>query len=836
MSTGGGSIRQQLANLDLRMILDYSLVEWKELEEEEPTGNEWEDRKVGRRKDFLLRRMELAKHFIRTNIEPKWMVLCLLLVLPPELRPIYHIDEDKLVTSDINEIYRRIIYRNNTLTDLLTTSIATPEELIISQEKLLQEAVDALLDNGICGQPMRDDHNRIYKSLSDVIEGKEGRVRETLLGKRVDYSGRSVIVVGPSLSLHRCGLPREIAIELFQAFVIRDLIRKHLASNIGVAKSQIRKKKPIVWEILQEILDDHPVLLNRAPTLHRLGIQAFLPLLVEGRAICLHPLVCKGFNADFDGDQMAVHVPLSLEAQAEARLLMFSHMNLLSSTIGDPISAPTQDMLSGLYVLTSGNRRAQRNMEVLMAERPTQVFHNKVIDGTAMKRLISRFIDHYGIGYTSHILDQVKTLGFRQATAASISLGIDDLLTIPSKRWLVQDAEQQSFILEKHHHYGNVHAVEKLRQSIEIWYATSEYLRQEMTPNFRMTDPFNPVHIMSFREPEEMHLRSTSWICQLCYGRSPAHDDLVELGEAVGGTAEHVRAPSNGKIKFNEDLVHPTRTRHEHPAFLCSRDLYVTIESEDILHNEYIYVLAHDHGLNGSILLENAAPKNRLYIGWFGVLMIPTLLTATSIFIIAFIAAPPVDIDGIREPVSGSLLYGNNIISGAIIPTSAAIGLHFYQYGIAASVDEWLYNGGPYELIVLHFLLGVACYMGREWELSFVWVCDLALLLHISSCCSCDAVFLIYQLVKEAFLMKNESANEGYRFGQEEETYNIVAAHGIWFTALGISTMAFNLNGFNFNQSVVDSQGRVINTWADIINRANLGMEVMHERNAHNFL
>lgn len=357
MSTGGSSIRQQLANLDLRIIIDYSLVEWKELEEEEPTGNEWEDRKVGRRKDFLLRRMELAKHFIRTNIEPKWMVLCLLPVLPPELRPIYHIDEDKLVTSDINEIYRRIIYRNNTLTDLLTTSIATPEELIISQEKLLQEAVDALLDNGICGQPMRDDHNRVYKSLSDVIEGKEGRVRETLLGKRVDYSGRSVIVVGPSLALHRCGLPREIAIELFQAFVIRDLIRKHLASNIGVAKSQIRKKKPIVWEILQRILDDHPVLLNRAPTLHRLGIQAFLPVLVEGRAICLHPLVCKGFNADFDGDQMAVHVPLSAEAQSEARLLMFSNMNLLSPTIGDPISAPTQDMLSGLYVLTSGNRR-----------------------------------------------------------------------------------------------------------------------------------------------------------------------------------------------------------------------------------------------------------------------------------------------------------------------------------------------------------------------------------------------------------------------------------------------------------------------------------------------
>ncbi|KAL4270859.1 hypothetical protein AHAS_AhasUnG0048200 [Arachis hypogaea] len=331
------------------------------------------------------------------------------------------------------------------------------------QEKLVQEAVDTLLDNGIRGQPMRDGHNKVYKSFSDIIEGKEGRFRETLLGKRVDYSGRSVIVVGPSLSLHRCGLPREIAIELFQTFVIRGLIRKHFASNMGIAKSKIREKEPIVWEILQEIMQGHPVLLNRAPTLHRLGIQAFQPILVEGRAICLHPLVCKGFNADFDGDQMAVHVPLSLEAQTEARLLMFSHMNLLSPSMGDPISVPTQDMLIGLYILTSGNRR-----------------------------------DHFGMAYTSHILDQVKTLGFRQATVTSISLGVDDLLTIPSKGWLVQDAEQQSFILEKHHHYGNVHAVEKLRQSIEIWYATSEYLRQEMSPNFRMTDPLNPVHIMSF--------------------------------------------------------------------------------------------------------------------------------------------------------------------------------------------------------------------------------------------------------------------------------------------------------------------------------------------------
>ncbi|CAI8585051.1 unnamed protein product, partial [Vicia faba] len=280
ISSGAGAIREQLVDLDLRMIMDSSLLEWTELGEEGSTDNEneWEDQKVGRRKNFLVRRMELAKHFIRTNIEPEWMVLCLLPVLPPELRPIIQIDGGKLMSSDINELYRRVIYRNNTLIDLLTTSRSTPEELVMCQEKLVQEAVDTLLDNGIRGQPMRDGNNKVYKSFSDIIEGKEGRFRETLLGKRVDYSGRSVIVVGPSLSLHRCGLPREIAIELFQTFLIRGLIQNHFASNIGVAKRKIREKEPIVWEILQEVMRGHPVLLNRAPTLHRLGIQAFQPI------------------------------------------------------------------------------------------------------------------------------------------------------------------------------------------------------------------------------------------------------------------------------------------------------------------------------------------------------------------------------------------------------------------------------------------------------------------------------------------------------------------------------------------------------------------------------
>nr|YP_007475695.1 RNA polymerase beta [Zingiber spectabile]AGE92760.1 RNA polymerase beta [Zingiber spectabile] len=384
ISTGAGAIREQLVDSDLRIIRSNSLVEWKELGEEGSTGNEWEDRKIRRRKDFLVRRMKLAKHFIRTNVEPEWMVLCLLPVLPPELRPIIQIDGGKLMSSDINELYRRVIYRNNTLTDLLATSRSTPGELVMCQEKLVQEAVDILLDNGIRGQPMRDGHNKVYKSFSDIIEGKEGRFRETLLGKRVDYSGRSVIVVGPSLSLHQCGLPREIAIELLQTFVIRGLIRQHVASNIGIAKSKIREKEPIVWEILQEVMQGHPVLLNRAPTLHRLGIQAFQPILVEGSAICLHPLVCKGFNADFDGDQMAVHVPLSLEAQTEARLLMFSHMNLLSPAIGDPISVPTQDMLIGLYLLTIGNRRG------ICANR-----YNPYNSGNYQKKIVNNHNNNY---------------------------------------------------------------------------------------------------------------------------------------------------------------------------------------------------------------------------------------------------------------------------------------------------------------------------------------------------------------------------------------------------------------------------------------------------------
>lgn len=337
--------------------MDCAYSEWQILAKQGSTRNEWEDQAIQRRKDLLVRRMRLAKNFLRTNIRPEWMVLDILPVLPPEPRPIIELSEGELITSDFNELYRKIIYRNNTLIDFPLRSEFTPEGLIVCQKRLIQEAVDALIDNGIRGQPMKDINNRPYKSFSEVIEGKEGRFRENLLGKRVDYSGRSVIVVGPSLSLHQCGLPCELSMELFQAFVIRDLIGRHLARNLRAAKTMIQKKEPIIWKILWEVMQGHPVLLNRAPTLHRLGIQAFQPILIEGRAIRLHPLVCGGFNADFDGDQMAVHIPLSLEAQTEARFLMFSHTNLLSPATGDPVSVPTQDMLLGLYILTIENKQ-----------------------------------------------------------------------------------------------------------------------------------------------------------------------------------------------------------------------------------------------------------------------------------------------------------------------------------------------------------------------------------------------------------------------------------------------------------------------------------------------
>lgn len=313
----------------------------------------------GGRRDKAIKRLRVIDNFIATRSDPSWMVLTTLPVLPPDLRPMVQLDGGRFATSDLNDLYRRVLNRNNRL--LRLQEILAPEIIIRNEKRMLQESVDALIDNGRRGRTVVGANNRPLKSLSDIIEGKQGRFRQNLLGKRVDYSGRSVIVVGPQLQLSQCGLPREMALELFQPFVIHRLIHQGLVNNIKAAKKMIQKNDSVVWDVLEDVMRGHPVLLNRAPTLHRLGIQAFEPTLVEGRAIKLHPLVCPAFNADFDGDQMAVHVPLSLEAQAEARLLMLAPYNFLSPATGEPIIMPSQDMVLGCYYLTAQNLSQQTN-------------------------------------------------------------------------------------------------------------------------------------------------------------------------------------------------------------------------------------------------------------------------------------------------------------------------------------------------------------------------------------------------------------------------------------------------------------------------------------------
>ncbi|WP_404790206.1 DNA-directed RNA polymerase subunit gamma [Altericista sp. CCNU0014] len=334
-----------------RLLQDLNLeTEAESLREEIATSK-------GQKRAKLIKRLRVVDNFVGTGSFPDWMVLSYIPVIPPDLRPMVQLDGGRFATSDLNDLYRRVINRNNRLARL--QEILAPEIIVRNEKRMLQEAVDALIDNGRRGRTVVGANNRPLKSLSDIIEGKQGRFRQNLLGKRVDYSGRSVIVVGPKLKIHQCGLPREMAIELFQPFVIHRLIRQGLVNNIKAAKRLIQRNDPLIWDVLEEVIKGHPVMLNRAPTLHRLGIQAFEPLLVEGRAIQLHPLVCPAFNADFDGDQMAVHVPLSIEAQAEARLLMLASNNILSPATGRPIVTPSQDMVLGCYYLTAENPKVQ---------------------------------------------------------------------------------------------------------------------------------------------------------------------------------------------------------------------------------------------------------------------------------------------------------------------------------------------------------------------------------------------------------------------------------------------------------------------------------------------
>ena len=335
---GAEAIQQLLGEIDIKALA-------------EEIRTELEGSVSVQKKSKLIKRLRLLDNLIQSETNPTWMIMNVIPVTPPDLRPMVQLDGGRFATSDLNDLYRRVINRNNRLKRLL--DMGAPEIIVRNEKRMLQEAVDALIDNGRRGRTVVGPNNRALKSLSNIIEGKKGRFRQNLLGKRVDYSGRSVIVVGPSLRLNQCGLPKEMAIELFKPFVINKLIERGYVQNIKSAKKKIERSDPVIWDILEEVIDGHPVLLNRAPTLHRLGIQAFEPKLVEGRAIQLHPLACTAFNADFDGDQMAVHVPLSIEAQAEARMLMLATNNLLAPANGKPIVSPSQDMVLGMYYLTT---------------------------------------------------------------------------------------------------------------------------------------------------------------------------------------------------------------------------------------------------------------------------------------------------------------------------------------------------------------------------------------------------------------------------------------------------------------------------------------------------
>jgi DNA-directed RNA polymerase subunit beta' len=343
---GAEAIQKMLTNLNLRQLSDDMKAEV------EGTAS------TSQKRVKLLKRLRLVESLLNSGTNPVWMVMDILPVTPPDLRPMVQLDGGRFATSDLNDLYRRVINRNNRLARLL--EMGAPEIIVRNEKRMLQEAVDALIDNGRRGRTVVGPNNRPLKSLSNIIEGKQGRFRQNLLGKRVDYSGRSVIVVGPKLKLHQCGLPKEMAIELFKPFVINKLIERGESQNIKSAKKKIERQETVVWDVLEEVIKGHPVLLNRAPTLHRLGIQAFEPVLVEGRAIQLHPLVCTAFNADFDGDQMAVHVPLSVEAQAEARMLMLATNNVLQPATGQPVITPSQDMVLGIYYLTLDNPNATK--------------------------------------------------------------------------------------------------------------------------------------------------------------------------------------------------------------------------------------------------------------------------------------------------------------------------------------------------------------------------------------------------------------------------------------------------------------------------------------------
>ena len=525
---GAEAIQKLLAEIDLDKLS-------KELREELEHAN-------GQKRVRLLKRLECVESFLESNQRPEWMIMTVIPVIPPDLRPLLQLDGGRFATSDLNDLYRRVINRNNRLKRLL--ELGAPDIIVRNEKRMLQEAVDALIDNGRRGRPVTGANNRALKSLSDMLKGKQGRFRQNLLGKRVDYSGRSVIVVGPELKMYQCGLPKEMALELFKPFVMKDLVEKEKANNIKSARKMVERARPEVWDSLETVIKGHPVLLNRAPTLHRLGIQAFEPILVEGRAIKLHPLVCTPFNADFDGDQMAVHLPLSTEAQREAKMLMLASGNLLKPSDGAPVTVPTQDMILGSYYLTTvreneeGAGKVFRDEnEALMAyaehivtlHAPIKVRRTMVIDGVertglvdatvgriifnnpvpqnlgyidrtdpehwleyevsfrvtkkTLPDIISRCMTRNGSRKCAKMLDAIKAQGYKYSTLSAISVAVCDAVIPPQKDELIADADKQVSQVSKLFNRGLISENERYSQTINIWQATTDKVSKALAAN-----------------------------------------------------------------------------------------------------------------------------------------------------------------------------------------------------------------------------------------------------------------------------------------------------------------------------------------------------------------
>ncbi len=509
---------------------------------------------TGQKKARVIRRLEVVESFRKSNNRPEWMIIDVIPVIPPELRPMVMLDGGRFATSDLNDLYRRVINRNNRLKKLL--DLKAPDIIVRNEKRMLQESVDALIDNGRRGRPVTGPGNRPLKSLSDMLKGKQGRFRQNLLGKRVDYSGRSVIVVGPELRLYQCGLPKEMALELFKPFVMKKLVDSGIAHNIKAAKRMVEKNMNQVWDILEEVITDHPVLLNRAPTLHRLGIQAFQPVLVEGRAIKLHPLVCTAYNADFDGDQMAVHVPLSMEAQAEARFLMLAAVNILKPSDGKPVCVPSQDMILGSYYLTMTNpkldtgsiKHYSSSEEAIMAfELGHLNVHEKIklkvtkqINGEKKCRLIDTtvgkiifnesipqdlgFVDRseednlfklevdflvnkgklteivdrcylkHGPSETAFMLDQIKTKGYHYSTIGAITVAASDMIVPKEKESIIKESEEKIELVSKKFRRGLMTEDERYSSVIDIWNKTTDKIADVLMNSM---DKFNPISMMA---------------------------------------------------------------------------------------------------------------------------------------------------------------------------------------------------------------------------------------------------------------------------------------------------------------------------------------------------